>query len=36
MLNRRQTIELARTMTERRKALLEEIHSEVARAREEQ
>lgn len=34
-LNRRQTIELAQTMTERRKALLEEIHNEVARAREE-
>jgi|SRR5262245_3987911 len=35
-LNRRQMIELTRAMTQRRHALLEEIHSEVARAREEQ
>jgi RNA polymerase-binding transcription factor DksA len=35
-LNRRQVIELARAMAERRGALLEEIRKDVARARDEQ
>lgn len=35
-LDRRQLIQLAQTMTERRSALLEEIRGDVARARDEQ
>ena len=34
-LNRRETIELARAIEERRSALIEEIHGDIARAREE-